>query len=83
MSVLQIRLKNCIQTILELEPELQRNGEDSFDEDFTNLKKYLAHVDKMELEEEDVRRLEDVTTLFLAELKRAPYIYEMCARILQ
>lgn len=83
MSILQIRLKNCIQTILDLEPEMRNNGEDSFDEDFSNLKKYLCHVDEMELAEEDVLRLENVTSAFLAELKRAHYIYGPCARVIQ
>lgn len=83
MSILQIRLKNCIQTILDLEPEIQKNGEDSFDDDFSSLKAYLEHVDNMELAEDDVQRLETVTSQFLAELGRSRYIFDTAARIVQ
>ena len=69
MSRLQIRLKNCIQTILELEPGMRAAGAGtSFDEDFASLKTFLSRIDSMNLAEEDVRRLEGVTGTLLAEL---------------
>ena len=45
MSTLQIRLKNCIQTILELEPDM-RSGiwGRHFDEELSTLKEYLQQV---------------------------------------
>lgn len=70
MSTLQLRLKNCIQTILELEPDMRAGvwGR-HFGEELTTLKGYLRHVDHMDLAEEDVLRLENATATFLAELR--------------
>ena len=69
MSRLQIRLKNCIQTILELEPGMRASGAGrSFDEDFPSLKTFLSRIDSMDLAEEDVRRLEGATDTLLTEL---------------
>lgn len=68
MSTLQIRLKNCLQTILELEPEMHENGEDSFDHEFSSIKAFLTHVDQMDLAEEEVQWMENVTVIVLSEL---------------
>ena len=70
MSTFQIRIINCIHTILELEHDM-RSGEWGryFDMELSSLKDYLAQVDQMNLAEEDVRRLENATATFLAELK--------------
>lgn len=70
MSTLQLRLKNCIQTILELEPDMRAGiwGR-HFDEELSTLKAYLQRVDAMELAEDDVQRLESATAGFLAELR--------------
>lgn len=69
MSTLQLRLKNCIQTILELEPDMRAGiwGR-HFDEELSTLKIYLQRVDAMDLAEDDVQRLETATAGFLAEL---------------
>ena len=71
MSVLQLRLKNCIQTILELEPSLCTTGTlgSHFADELHVLKGYLEQIDSMALMEEDVQHLEAVTAAFLAELK--------------
>ena len=70
MSTLQLRLKNCIQTILELEPDMKTGVWGRyFDAELSSLKDYLAQVDQMPLAEEDVQRLEKATATFLAELK--------------
>ncbi|EFL85706.1 hypothetical protein HMPREF1022_00322 [Desulfovibrio sp. 6_1_46AFAA] len=70
MSTLQIRLKNCIQTILDLEPDMRAGiwGR-HFDEELSTLKDYLQRVDRMNLAEDDVQRLENATASFLAELR--------------
>ena len=70
MSTLQIRLKNCIQTILDLEPDMRAGiwGR-YFDEELSTLKDYLQRVDRMNLAEDDVQRLENATASFLAELR--------------
>lgn len=70
MSTLQLRLKNCIQTILELEPDMRAGiwGR-HFDEELSTLKEYLQRVDTMDLAEDDVQRLESATAVFLSELR--------------
>lgn len=68
MSVLQIRLKNCLQTILELEPAIGDQGAEFFAREFNSIKAYLEKIDKMQLAEEEVTRLEQVTTRVLNEL---------------
>ncbi|GHU92007.1 hypothetical protein AGMMS49974_01630 [Deltaproteobacteria bacterium] len=70
LSTLQIRLKNCIQTILELETDLSAEFLGShFNNELTALKNYLQQVDNMMLAEDDVKRLEDATANFLAEIR--------------
>lgn len=67
---LHSRLKNCLQTILELEPELERLelGHELLKE-FDLLKSFIAKLEDIKLEEDDVRRIETATTNFLEELK--------------
>ncbi|MFW5487565.1 MAG: hypothetical protein ACNI3A_03965 [Desulfovibrio sp.] len=67
---LLMRLTNCLQTILDLEPKLQRleYGHDLLRE-FETLKRFLNSVDRLELHEADVERIEDVTANFLDELR--------------
>ena len=83
MSVLHIRLKNCIQTILEMEPTMLKNGESSFNEDFCRLKSFLGHIEEMDLAEADVLRLESAASSFLRELGRSSYVFEPGKRIAQ
>lgn len=67
---LQIRLKNCLQTILELEPDMaQLSLRVNFQQEIDTLKGYLSEIDQMNLSEEDVLRLERATALFLDELR--------------
>ena len=68
MSRLKIRLKSCLQTILELEPSMHARGENSFDEEFSSIKSFLNHVDSMELAEAEVQWMENVTMIVLAEM---------------
>lgn len=69
MGTLQIRLKNCIQTILDLESAISATNGIFFEEDFVSLKHYLGRVDKMDLAEDDVLQLEKVTSEFLADVE--------------
>ncbi|MGE9986518.1 hypothetical protein [Desulfovibrio sp. SGI.169] len=84
MSTLQIRLKNCIQTILELEPDMRAGiwGR-HFDEELSTLKGYLQQVDHMHLAEDDVQRLENATASFLAELRLSRREQPQKKRLLQ
>ncbi len=67
---LQVRLKNCLQTILELETDLERFHVDDFVlKEFQLLKSFLSRVDDVRLDEADVRRIETATENFLKELK--------------
>lgn len=72
MSLLQVRLKNCIQTILDLQKILNEQSSDFFEEDFIFLKNCLSRIDKMDLREEEVLLLENCTSEFLSELGQKP-----------
>ncbi|MFH1914143.1 MAG: hypothetical protein ABIK45_07705 [Pseudomonadota bacterium] len=65
-----VRITNCLQTILDLEPQLEKleHGNSLLDE-FTVLKAFLEKIDKVELSEEDVVRIESATANFLRELQ--------------
>lgn len=68
MRQLQLRLKNCIQTILDLESCMDGENSDFFESDFVFLKSCLAKIETMDLIEEDVSALEGYTVEFLKEL---------------
>jgi len=64
------RLKNCLLTILELEPELERlHLPDAFRNELTMLKQHLEKIEHIEFYEEDLQRLETATAKFLNELR--------------
>ncbi|MDP3426550.1 MAG: hypothetical protein Q8S17_04135 [Humidesulfovibrio sp.] len=66
------RISNCLQTILELEPELEKiEIGKSLLEEFSVLKDFLQKIDTVALNEDDVERVETATSNFLDEL-RAP-----------
>ena len=65
-----VRITNCLQTILELEPQLERveHGNSLLDE-FAVLKSFLQKIDEVDLSEADVQRIESATANFLKELQ--------------
>ena len=64
------RLKNCLLTILELEPELERlQLPDAFRNELALLKQHLEKIEHIEFYEEDLQRLEIATAKFLDELR--------------
>ena len=65
-----VRITNCLQTILDLEPQIEKleNGNSLLDE-FAVLKSFLEKIDKVELSESDVERIENATSSFLKELE--------------
>lgn len=69
-DALAARIINCLQTILELEPLLCRmdTGHVLLSE-FKVLKAFLNGMDGVELDEDDVARIETATERFLLELK--------------
>lgn len=67
---LQERLKNCIQTILELEPDVERlELGHILREEYSTLREFLERVDSVQLDEGEVERIEKATERFLAELE--------------
>ena len=66
---LHSRLRNCLQTILELKEEMDgfSFGLVFFDE-ISMIRKFLGQLDDMDLCEDDVRRIEGATELLLREL---------------
>lgn len=67
---LMVRITNCLQTILELEPQIEKLelGKDLLKE-FEHLKSFLSKVNHIDLKEDDVARIEHATASFLDELK--------------
>ena len=65
-----VRITNCLQTILDLESQLEQleNGHSLLDE-FAVLKSFLEKIDEVELSESDVERIETATSNFLRELQ--------------
>ena len=64
------RLKNCLLTILELEPELERlQLPDDFRNELLLLKQHFEKIEHVEFYEEDLQRLELATAKFLEELR--------------
>ncbi|MBU1230786.1 MAG: hypothetical protein KKA55_04205 [Proteobacteria bacterium] len=64
------RISNCLQTILELEPDLvQIELGKSLLEEFSVLKDFLQKIDTVALNEDDVERVETATSNFLEELR--------------
>ena len=81
---LQLRLKNCIQTILELEPQIGADLSDRyFVEEFMALRRFLDSVEQMRLGEDDVERLESATATFLEELGLSRRTWQKQRRVLQ
>lgn len=67
---LQRRLRNCLQTILELEPDLKRlDLGHVLLKEYELLKGFIDKVGDVPLHEDDVLRIERATALFLEELK--------------
>lgn len=64
------RISNCLETILELEPELEKiELGKSLLEEFVVLKDFLQKIDSVALDEDDVERVETATANFLEELR--------------
>ena len=67
---LSARIESCLHTILELEPDLERLQFGHYLlRDFNILKMFLSHVEEIDVEEQDVARIEAATENFLKELR--------------
>lgn len=64
------RLSNCLKTILDLEPDIERlELGDLLLREFGMLRSFLMKIDSVALEESDVARIEHATESFLQELR--------------
>ncbi len=65
-TVLQSRLKSCLETILELEPVLDQLAvRHEMESELAKLKTFMQRVELMDLSEDSVRHIEEATTAFL------------------
>ncbi|MFW5837129.1 MAG: hypothetical protein ACOCVM_03920 [Desulfovibrionaceae bacterium] len=65
-----MRISNCLRTILELEEDVERLEMGyTLVKEFQTLKEFLGRLERVEVEEEDVHRIEQATAHFLEELK--------------
>jgi len=68
-NLLKARLKNCLLTIVELEPLLSRlTVHRELLEEFKQLKDIAAKISNLELSDAEVERIEQATETFLSEL---------------
>ena len=66
----QVRLLNCLLTIVELEPWIRKLPFDSdLNAEFKYIKKIIMQVKDFDLTEEDVWRIEKATADFLDEIR--------------
>ncbi|WP_291323258.1 hypothetical protein [Desulfonatronospira sp.] len=69
-TVLQARLKNCLLTIVEMEPMLSRLSiHKELLHEFKQLKEISGKLSSLELSHTEVERIENATRLFLSELE--------------
>jgi Trp operon repressor len=67
--ILQARLKNCLLTIVELEPALSRlNIHSELLNEFKQLKDIISKISQLDISLEEVTRIENATRLLLDEL---------------
>ena len=67
---LHIRLRSCLQAILDLEPELKNlQMAEPLLAEFSVLKDIYNRLETLLIQEDDVKRIEDATASFLEELK--------------
>ncbi len=67
---LQLRIVNCLQTILDMEQELRRlELGHVLIKEFGVLKSFLSKIEMVQIEEDDVLRIEKATENFLEELR--------------
>ena len=67
---LHLRLRSCLQTILELEQDLKvLQVAEPLLAEFSVLKDIYARLESLNVQEDDVKRIEDATAHFLNELK--------------
>ena len=69
-SRLHSRLRSCLQTILDLEPDLERMQiARPLLAEFEMLKNIYSRLETILIRENDVKRIEEATEHFLAEMK--------------
>ncbi|WP_320169877.1 hypothetical protein [Maridesulfovibrio sp.] len=67
---LKLRLNNCLETILELEQELEKlDMSRKFIAELEVLKGFMNKMEKIQVSEDEVERIESATDNFLMELK--------------
>jgi hypothetical protein len=67
--LLQIRLRNCLQTILDLNENMDTNAfRLAFSGELEFMRNFLNGLDSIILSETDVLRIEDATEVFFKEL---------------
>lgn len=83
-GALRDRLRSCLEAILDLEEGFRRLGQEAFlREELDMVKVYAGQVDALPLDEEDVSRLESLTTRVLAQCHRAGVRFSRQRQVLQ
>ncbi|MGE4555279.1 MAG: hypothetical protein AB7D07_00505 [Desulfovibrionaceae bacterium] len=65
-----LRISNCLRTILDLEEDVERlEMGHTLIKEFQTLKDFLEQLERVDVQEEDVDRIETATAHFLEELR--------------
>lgn len=69
-EILQARLKNCLLTIVEMEPMLSRlSVHHELEKEFKQLREISGKISGLDLSDAEVQRIESATEIFLKELE--------------
>ncbi len=69
-TILQARLKNCLLTIVEMEPMLSRlSVHHELEKEFKQLREISGKISGLDLSDDEVQRIESATETFLKELE--------------
>lgn len=67
---LQCRLQSCLQAVLDLEPELMNHGMGTLMiDEFEVLRELIDRLSAIAVVEQEVRKVEEATSIFLDELQ--------------
>lgn len=73
MNILKLRLESCIQTVMDFQPMLGGIYKRNLLDDFLQLSEWLDESRDVELDEEQISRLERLTSEFIREMGCAGY----------
>ncbi len=76
-NILQIRITNCLETLIEVEERLKDLQLESFLQlEFLEIKEALKHIGRFSVSEQEVSRIEAATAHFLSEMRQSLMVFD-------